>query len=143
MNDVNHREICKFPRDSHPGYIQIGDCLKSLKESLAGANAAVDESPKHGQLRGRALEQPVNGGAEEARDGTLPRQDQLENVVNQQGSNHSIQAGEGEGGKIVRGADGLTVGGGRATGASMSLRDLQSFMGTVEGGQGAGATIQT
>ncbi|KAJ4301787.1 hypothetical protein N0V90_003881 [Kalmusia sp. IMI 367209] len=55
--------------------------------------------------------------------------------------NHSIRAGEGHGGSIVRNASGVTIGGGRATGASMSLYDLQTFAGTVEGGSGYGAEI--
>jgi hypothetical protein len=69
-------------------------------------------------------------------DEACPQQDRLMDAANQQRvncgrANHSIRVGEGQCYRID--ASGVTVGGGRATGAPMNLRDLRNFSGTVEG----------
>jgi len=134
-----------FSRDSN-----FADRPKSMFCSHLAKTTAEDDgaNPLRDQSHHAVGEQMVNGGICNISDEASSRRDRFVGIANQQRVNggtvdHSIRAGEGQGGHIVRDARGITVGGGRATGASMSLRDIQTFFGKVEGGVGIGASITT
>jgi hypothetical protein len=127
MGDVDHRNICKFPNDSHPGYGQIVKFLLGLKGRIVASNEpGVAPLPQVDQEQRMRSQRVAN---DDARDDLFRAQNQVTDAegqrrVSDDSAGRTIRAGEGEGGRIVRGANSVTIGGGRATGASMSLKDL-------------------
>jgi hypothetical protein len=148
MNDVDHRAISRFQRDTHPGYIQVGNYLCELKEAVIQANGP----NAHGlqpvaQVRRQTLVGSQEDVTNENGSTSTPQQNQVTSSpheqLRQQPPASSIQAGSGQGGEIFKQQGRLVIGGGKATGASMNSRDLANFLGVVEGGTGTGATIRT
>jgi hypothetical protein len=139
MNDVDHRGICRFPSDTYPGYIQVVGYLNQLRGKLEKAKAFRGEQD---QLYDTVTIAPV---IQRTADTSSPQQSPSVGKAKQHGAiaNQGIQAGDGQGGQIFNDGNHLIVGGGRATGATMSLSDLKNFTGTVEGGTGTGARIRT
>ncbi|KAI8632895.1 hypothetical protein F5Y19DRAFT_333118 [Xylariaceae sp. FL1651] len=146
MGDVDHTQICRFPRNVHPGYVQIGACLERIRDRIVRANAPGDVLPQQNPAQ-PAMNQPPpapNNAANIAVPISPPQErPQAAHETDQPPAHHGIRGGEGTGGNIDWDGTSLSVGGGHATGASMSLRDLQKFSGSVKGGTGLGATIST
>ncbi|KAK0716270.1 hypothetical protein B0H67DRAFT_582752 [Lasiosphaeris hirsuta] len=130
MSNVDHKDICRFPTDTHPGYLQIGACLVRIQEQIQQAVAGPPCYFPH------ALPTQQDQRADKP-DVTLSSLDTA-----RQPTPSGIRAGQGIGGSISRSDNTIVIGGGRATGASMTLRDLQGFTGRVEGGTGHGAVIE-
>jgi hypothetical protein len=135
MNNVNHTEICRFPSNTHPGYIQVGVCLCRIKDRLAAADAG-DAVPGYPGIP--LPGPPPNAPLEQHHPETHC---QVPNDPAPASESGHLQAGHGEGGVITRNAAGLVIGGGRGTGATANLRDLLDFQGTVQGGTGLGARV--
>jgi hypothetical protein len=138
MNDVDHKEICKFPSDSHPGYLQVVRYLKQLKDRIEKANAGAEQRLRHKTATTSLVD---NGTTQASNSGQSPLAEgpKEQDAVAQR----AIQAGGGKGGRIFKDDSSLVVGGGYASGATVNLSDLQKFTGTIEGGTGDGAKIQT
>ncbi|KAK0642946.1 hypothetical protein B0T16DRAFT_174379 [Cercophora newfieldiana] len=137
MSNVDHKDICRFPTDTHPGYLQIVDCLVRIRERIQQALRPVDvddTTPPDYSSRACSERGETSVGF------STPIKASHEATP---GPASGIRAGEGMGGSIARSEDALVISGGRATGASMTLRDLQNFRGRVEGGVGHGAVITT
>ncbi|KAK0614407.1 hypothetical protein B0T14DRAFT_570343 [Immersiella caudata] len=127
MSNVDHKDICRFPSDAHPGYLQIGECLVRIRNSILEAIDAADDGKPPEYLPSEALLEKEDTSAT------------LSPAISRPTS--GIRAGEGTGGSISRTENSVVIGGGRATGATMKLRDLQNFRGRVEGGTGHGAVV--
>lgn len=139
MNDVDHRGICRFPSDTHPGYIQVVGYLNQLWGKLEKAKTVQDKQDRLHDISAMALVGQAAVDTSNLQPSPPVGEAKQYGVI----ANHSIQAGDGQGGQIVNDGNHLIVGGGRATGATMNLRDLKNFTGIAEGGRGAGARILT
>jgi len=152
MSDVDHRGMCRFSSPSHPGYCQIENFLLNLEKRIleldeSGIASRLHlEKPWSDQVADKDTGDDISKLKNDLQVADLIRNHVAdtrgqENVGGEDKGRRSIRAGEGEGGSIVRNANGLIIGGGWASGASMSLSDLRDFRGTVEGGIGRGATV--
>jgi hypothetical protein len=127
MSNVDHKDICRFPSDAHPGYLQIGECLVRILSRVLDAIDAADGGKPPEYLSSEALFEKEDTSTAVSPATSRPRS--------------GIRAGEGTGGSISRTDNTVVIGGGMATGATMTLRDLQDFRGRVEGGIGQGAVV--
>lgn len=145
MSDVDHRNICRFPSQTHRGYAQIIGCLIRITHRVNSASTSLTQadpvplSPQHtetGFSQALTLASPepkVEEGPGQA--SGEPRQTSAEH--------DGIRSGTGTGGNIIFDEQIVKVSGGHGTGASMRLSDMQKLRGRfeVEGGRGMGATI--
>ncbi|XXH03079.1 hypothetical protein Hte_009469 [Hypoxylon texense] len=136
MVNVDHRQICRFRHDTDPGYKQIVACLRRIQDKIMKANTP--------QGHGNSQQSPPQPNKANNFDlGQLPSKQDGSSAPNvgQIPAYSVIQSGQGTGGEIQRSDSDIFIGGGHATGATMSLQQFESFTGTIKGGIGLGATI--
>ncbi|KAI0157959.1 hypothetical protein GGR52DRAFT_182175 [Hypoxylon sp. FL1284] len=137
MVDVDHRQICRFKHSTNPGYKQIVGCLKRIQDRIVMASNSKDyDIPRQVVPSQNNMDDNLYSGMVSPRRcvGSVPN-------VRQTSTGVGMQSGHGTGGEIRRSENALIIGGGCATGATMSIEHLKNFNGVIKGGTGLGARI--
>ncbi|KAI1326333.1 hypothetical protein F5Y16DRAFT_234913 [Xylariaceae sp. FL0255] len=124
MSDVDHTQICRFPRPTHPGYNQVCKCLLRIQEKIVNTGPAKEnQSPSSDQSRLLSASDTVEQGRSSFRPTVL-------------------QGGKGTGGTVSWDGTSFDVGGGSAEGGSLTMGDNKNFRGTAGGGTGLGGNVK-
>jgi hypothetical protein len=117
-----------------------------IRDSILGVDAAQHEISQHDRYQpALGHRPPIHNDIANIGSPTSPPQEQPHAVtdMSQPPVRPGIQAGGGRDGYICADANGIIMSGCYATGASMSLRDVQNFTGIVDRGAGLGASLST